>query len=201
MKSTLILNANAQPRSLIPLSVESWQEAITGVYTGKLRPLHFYENWIVHSPTVSFQVPAVCILTKQVKVRHRFSSDDGGPQSSLVFLRDGYECQYCGKNFTKRQLTIDHVIPKSRGGKRTWQNTVAACEHCNFTRGVNEKIQPKTKPVRPTYEYLVKMSKKFPITMAHPSWNYYIGHSENLIKYVSPQGINSGYDFIPCFEY
>lgn len=195
-KSTLILNADAQPKSLIPLSVETWQEAITGIYKGKLIPLHFYENWLVHSPSITLQVPAVCILSEQVKVKHRFSAGHDGPQNALVFLRDGFVCQYCGGNFTRKQLTVDHVIPKSKGGKRTWRNLSSACSDCNLRRGTNEKIQPNTKPVRPTYDHLVKMVRRFPITMPHPTWNYYLGWDESLINYVTPEDFSESNDVI-----
>jgi 5-methylcytosine-specific restriction endonuclease McrA len=187
MKSTLILNADAMPKSLIPLSVETWQDAITGIHTGKLTPLHNYEDWVVHSPSMSMPVPSVCILNKQVKIKHRFSSENDGPQNALIFLRDGYECQYCPGVFSRKNLTVDHVIPRSQGGKRKWNNLSTACEKCNFDRGTNTKIQPRNKPVRPTYDHLVKMTKRFPITLAHPSWNYYIGHPEHLVRIVSPQ--------------
>jgi 5-methylcytosine-specific restriction endonuclease McrA len=187
MKSTLILNADAQPKSLIPLSVETWQEAITGVYTGKLKPLHFYDNWFVHSPSCRIQVPAVCILSKQVKVRHRFSNEHDGPQNALVFLRDGYTCQYCSGVFGRKQLTVDHVIPKSQGGKRKWNNLSTACGPCNGDRGTDTKIQPRIKPVRPTYDHLVKQLRKYPMVIPHLTWNYYMGHPEHLLTVVAPE--------------
>ena len=173
---------------MIPLSVMSWQDAITGIYTGKMVSLHEYDNWFVRSQKLVIPVPAVCILNKQVKTRHRFSLEHGGgPQNSLVFLRDGYQCQYCHQVFHRKHLTVDHVIPKSKGGKRTWNNLSSACNACNSNRGTNEAIQPKIKPVRPMYDHLLRMARKFEIKMPHASWNYYIGWDEHLIKYVTPQ--------------
>jgi hypothetical protein len=52
-----------------------------------------------------------------------------------IFNRDGYICQYCGKSFSAKQLTIDHIIPRSKGGKSTWENVVACCESCNRKKG------------------------------------------------------------------
>jgi len=169
------------------LSAINWQMAITGIYTGKMTPLHVYENWFVRSQKLTIAVPAVCILTKQVKTRHRFSLDHGGgPQSDLIFLRDGYECQYCGKVFHRKHLTVDHVVPKSHGGLRTWQNSSTACEKCNSARGTDVRIQPKTKPVRPTFDHLLRMTKRFEIKVPHHSWLYYINHPEHLVKIVNP---------------
>ena len=54
---------------------------------------------------------------------------------STVCKRDGHKCQYCGKTFPDSELSLDHVVPKSQGGKLTWDNTVAACLKCNVTKG------------------------------------------------------------------
>ena len=186
MDSTLILNADATPKSIIPISTASWDEAITGIYTGKLTALYTYDDWTVHSQKLEILVPAVCCLSRQVKVKHRFSSEHDGPQNELVFLRDGYVCQYCFKHFSHKHLTVDHIIPKSHGGKRKWNNLVTACAKCNGERGTNTSIQPKIKPVRPTYEYLVKQRRKIPILIPHPTWNYFLGWPDELVKFVKP---------------
>jgi 5-methylcytosine-specific restriction endonuclease McrA len=53
----------------------------------------------------------------------------------VLYARDRHVCAYCGDIFHWRQLTIDHVLPKSRGGKNTWTNTVSACKPCNLRKG------------------------------------------------------------------
>ena len=74
-----------------------------------------------------------------------------------IFKRDHHQCQYCGSN---RDLTLDHVLPKSRGGKTTWDNLVAACKHCNSKKGdsLPEEIGMKLrqKPFRPTFVMFVR---------------------------------------------
>jgi 5-methylcytosine-specific restriction endonuclease McrA len=69
-----------------------------------------------------------------------------------VFRRDGHTCQYCGST---KHLTLDHVIPRSKGGTHTWDNVVTACERCNSTKGdrlLNEiGLALKTKPKAPMH--------------------------------------------------
>lgn len=52
-----------------------------------------------------------------------------------IYIRDGYRCQYCGMEFPARELTLDHVVPSSRGGPSRWENLVACCKSCNHRKG------------------------------------------------------------------
>ncbi|NCU73558.1 MAG: HNH endonuclease [Candidatus Fonsibacter ubiquis] len=92
-----------------------------------------------------------------------------------VFLRDRFSCQYCGSN---KNLTFDHVIPRSRGGITCWENVVSACCTCNVKKGgklpsVSGMI-PKVKPYRPTVEELHDNGKFFPPNFLHQSWLDYL---------------------------
>ena len=187
MDSTLVLNADGTPTNLIPLSSISWEDAIKSLWLGNAEGLHYYEDWSVRSPSVIMRVPAVIILKEQVHVRRNLRLSGGGPNSDLIFLRDGYQCQYCEKTFSRSELTLDHVLPKKFGGKTKWDNVCACCQDCNGSRGHNVKIQPKTQPYRPTYQQLVKMMRKFPITIPDDSWNYYLGWDTELVNVVDPQ--------------
>ncbi len=188
--STLILNADGTPTSLVPISSASWQDSVTFLWTDHAEVLHYYDDWFVHSPTITLQVPAVCILKRQVATTRRvLRTEHGGPPSRLVFLRDASTCQYCGKTFPINKLTLDHVIPRKHGGKTRWDNITTACEPCNSSRGHDVRIQPMTKPFRPTYHHLVKMRRRFPLTIPHPSWSYYLGWSEKLLRVVHPNKV------------
>jgi 5-methylcytosine-specific restriction endonuclease McrA len=187
MDATLLLNADAMPINLLPLSAISWEEAIKGMYLGTAEVLHYYEDWEVHSPSVSMQVPAVVILKEQVHVKRNLRLANTGPKSSLVFLRDGFQCQYCRELFPRHQLTMDHVLPRKFGGTTRWDNISTACYICNGRRGHDVRIQPIMAPYRPTYSQLVKMMKKFPIRIPHPTWNYYLGWDESRLMYVDPR--------------
>ena len=119
--ATLLLNATFEP-----LCVVSSRRAIVLVLADKAVPVDSAAD-IVHAATVSLAVPVVVRLTRYVRVPYPSSV----PLSRrAVFTRDGQTCVYCGGSAT----SIDHVVPRSRGGTHTWDNVVAACRRCNHTK-------------------------------------------------------------------
>ena len=170
MSSTLLLNADGAPISWLPLSTISWEEAIKFMVLEKATVLESYDDWVVHSANWETQVPAVMILREYEKRKTaiRYSKHN-------VFLRDGYTCQYCGDDVSRKTATLDHVLPVSHGGKTTFENTVCACATCNANKGNDKKIVPKHKPVKPTYYQLVEKRRKQQWDMPHPSWANYLG--------------------------
>jgi len=167
--STLVLNADASPVSFLPLSTICWEEAIRYLVTEKAVVLEWYDDWIVHSEKWETRVPAVVMLKEfqKKKTSVRFSKQN-------VFLRDGYVCQYCGDDVSRKTATLDHVLPTSHGGKTTFENTVCACADCNASKGNNKKIVPKSKPFKPTYFQLADKRKKMHWEYQHPSWANYL---------------------------
>lgn len=168
--STLLLNSDGSPVSVIPLSVISWKDAIGYMVSDTATVLEWHENWVVHSARWETKVPAVLILNKfsKKKIGVRYSKQN-------VFLRDGFTCQYCHAQVTRNTATLDHVLPVSLGGKSTFENSVCACGTCNANKGNNHKIVPKVKPIKPTYYQLVAQRKKMPFELQHPSWAMYLG--------------------------
>ena len=119
--ATLLLNATYEP-----LCVVSSRRAIVLVLAQKAESVDAAEQ-VVHAETVSLPVPIVVRLTRYVRVPYPASV----PLSRrAVFTRDGQTCVYCGSSAT----SIDHVVPRSRGGTHTWDNVVAACRRCNHTK-------------------------------------------------------------------
>lgn len=107
--------------------------AISAAYTNKAIVMEEYEQ-VFHSPTMEMRVPAVIRLRHYVKVAYeklRFVSYT----KRNVHLRDNYTCQYCGIKPMSHKLGIDHVIPESKGGLTSWDNTVSACYPCNSDKG------------------------------------------------------------------
>ena len=170
MSSTLVLNADGSPVSMLPLSTIPWHEAIKYMVLDKATVLEWHDSWIVNSRNWSTPVPAVIILKEMMKKKHivRYSKQN-------VFLRDGYVCQYCAASVTHNSATLDHVVPISHGGKSTFENSTTACGPCNSRKGNDARIKPKVAPIRPNYYYLVEQRKKLPFKHSHPSWELYLG--------------------------
>lgn len=168
MSDTLILNRDAQPLNMIPLSTVSWQDAIRFMWLDRAQVVEWYDDWIVRSPSWETAVPAVIMVKDFVKTRlyPRLSKYN-------VALRDHFQCQFCEKPISITNVTKDHVVPQSLGGKTTWENIVAACESCNQSKG-DRLIKPKRAPHRPTYYELVAIRKTMPYDLRHPSWQEYI---------------------------
>lgn len=170
MSDVLILNADAQPVNYLPLSVINWKEAIRYMYHDKCDVLEWYDNWMVRSPSWETQVPAVIMMKEYIKNKRevRFSK-------SNLFLRDQYKCLYCNQSFGRRDLSLDHVLPISKGGKTNWENIVAACQKCNGAKGdKTHGWKPLYKPYKPGYWELVRKRKQMDYTIKHPSWETFI---------------------------
>jgi 5-methylcytosine-specific restriction endonuclease McrA len=98
------------------------------VLCGKAEVLEL-NHQIVHTPSMSIHCPSVIRLShiiRRPQPRARLSRRE-------IFIRDNYTCQYCGVR--TRDLTLDHVIPRSKGGPHTWENLVSACKNCNHRKG------------------------------------------------------------------
>lgn len=169
MADVLLLNADAQPISYLPLSTVHWKEAILYMYHEKCSVLDWYDDWLVRSPTWETKVPAVIMLKDYVKHKStvRFSKYN-------VYLRDSYTCLYCDEQLIRNEATLDHVIPLSKGGKTNFENIVTSCHDCNNRKGNQTSMKPKYKPYRPDYWELVKKRKELPYEIRHPSWNQWI---------------------------
>ena len=140
---TLILTQGYMPHRVV-----DWKKAITMSFTGKVEVVETYDE-VVRSVSAAFLLPAVVRLIRPIrrgKPRIRFSRAN-------VFIRDGRRCQYCGVRFETRELTLDHVIPRSRGGTTGWTNIVTACRPCNSAKGDKTLAEARLKllnePVRP----------------------------------------------------
>jgi 5-methylcytosine-specific restriction endonuclease McrA len=137
----LVLNSNYEP-----LNVCNIRRAIVLVLNGKAEVLEEYDTLIPTASSV-FEAPSVIRLVYMIKRPF--------PRVKLcrreIFIRDNYTCQYCGVR--TRDLTIDHVIPRSRGGPHTWENLVSACRQCNHRKGgktlEEAKLRPAEKPTEP----------------------------------------------------
>lgn len=165
----LVLNADFRPLSYYPLSLWSWQDAIKAVCLDRVNIVSEYDR-VIKSPSFEMRLPSVVSLKSYIKP----ASNPAFTRFNL-FLRDRFECQYCGSN---NDLTFDHLIPRSRGGRTTWQNVVTACSPCNL-RKANKMpkdigMWPSQTPFQPTSYDLQANGRKFPPNHLHESWMDYL---------------------------
>jgi 5-methylcytosine-specific restriction endonuclease McrA len=169
MADTLVLNADGIPVSYLPLSTINWKESITYLWLDKVTVLEWYDDWIVRSSSWETRVPAVIMMKEMMRRRRtpRFSKTN-------IFLRDLHHCQYCETQFSKSILTLDHVLPLSKGGRTEWTNIVTACSPCNSRKGNSLVPKPKRKPHQPDYFELVNKRKQLEFDIRHPSWETWL---------------------------
>lgn len=151
-KQVLVLNASYEPLSLV-----SVRRAIVLLLREKAELLEVTQQ-MLRSHRQKMPVPLVIRLVHYVRLPHRKVPST----RSAVMLRDAYTCQYCGETPGRQFLTVDHVIPRSRGGTHEWENLVTACTRCNQKKG---SLTPEEammhlvhKPFEPSYVALVLLS-------------------------------------------
>jgi len=120
----LVLNS-----AYLPINAVSWKKAIGWIFEGKAETIYEKDTWI-KSPSTKIKLPSVVRL-RNVSI---IPVVDLKCNKKNVFLRDNYTCQYCNQKIQKSKITIDHVYPRRKGGKTTWENVVAACPDCNVRK-------------------------------------------------------------------
>lgn len=142
-RRVLVLNADYSP-----ISVCTVERAFLLNFLDKAELITSANGFKLHSVSKTFDMPAVIKLKRYVNVPYKGVN----LTRQNIFKRDNHTCQYCGNT---RDLTLDHVVPRSKGGSSTWNNLVTACKKCNTTKGDNslEKvgIKLREKPFKPTY--------------------------------------------------
>jgi 5-methylcytosine-specific restriction endonuclease McrA len=165
MSHVLVLNATYEP-----LNVVSVRRAVLLLLKEKAEVVEAADAWM-RSEGTALPVPLVIRLVYYVRIPGRFSL----PVSRrTVLARDHYTCQYCQTQPGKLYLTIDHVVPRSRGGETNWENVVAACGFCNRRKGnrtPDEAGMPLPHPPRrPRYLALTLLEG----SGAPEAWNKYM---------------------------
>ena len=139
----LVLNADFRPLSYFPLSLWSWQEAIKASFLDRVNIVSEYQR-VVHSPSIEMRLPSVIALKDYVHLDRRPAFTRFN-----LFLRDRFECQYCGTGSRSEDLTFDHLVPRSRGGRTSWTNVLTACQDCNLRKGKFARAFPRRPRARP----------------------------------------------------
>jgi len=194
-RPALVLNADYQPLSYLPLSLWSWQEAVKAVFSGKVQVVDVYPDTTVRAASLEIPLPSVIALTEYVKP----TSMTPAFTRRNVFLRDEYRCQYCGKHFHTADLSLDHVVPRSMGGILSWDNAVTCCKNCNCKKGSTPVSQLSKigmrllNPPRPPsqMELAAKAARMVP-KRVHPTWKPYIGLSNTPSSFSSSGSASTG---------
>lgn len=173
MSDTLLLNHDGTPLAMLPPSIIEWTYAIKLVYLGKVVVIKEHDDWVVRSQHLTVNVPSIVMTKRYVRPRHTVMFN-----RKMIYLRDNFTCQYCGEQFHAKELTLDHVKPKSMGGDASWTNLVTCCGTCNWLKGA-KVLPPMKEPREPSYWQLVKSSKNHwsNYTSKDPAWEEYLGPS------------------------
>jgi len=171
--ATLLLNSTYEPLKIIP-----WQRAITMWWSDKVEIVEEYDDFDLKSMSITMKCPAVVRLLKYVKGNRnkvKFSRIN-------VFARDNFTCQYCGTQPGTRNLTYDHVLPKSRGGKTIWDNIVTCCLSCNSKKADSTPQEAHMKlkklPTKPRQRPELKLTFNIPKTP--DAWRSYLYWNQEL---------------------
>ena len=162
----LVLNASYEA-----INVCNLKRAVKMIVKGSARTEEMSDRSI-HSTTASMPIPLVIRLVTYVHIPHcvvKFSRKN-------VFIRDQYTCQYCHVYFPPSLLTLDHVIPRSRGGTTVWENVASACKKCNTKKGnqtPNEAgMSTKRAPKAPSILTYLHLNRRF--HAYDPAWKKYL---------------------------
>jgi 5-methylcytosine-specific restriction endonuclease McrA len=167
--SVLVLN-----RSFFPVNLTTVKHAFCMLYSGAAKAVDSqyqtfdYESW--SQVAIEQRDEAIGLVNKLIKIPRviMLVAYDRIPKTQVrftranIFARDNNTCQYCRKTFPKNELSIDHVIPRSYGGKSTWENVVCSCFTCNRTKGGRTPKQAHMKlsvqPRKPRWTPLNRVS-------------------------------------------
>lgn len=166
MQPVLLLNSSFEPLKII-----SWQRAVTMFFTGKIEVVEEYDHHI-RSVSLLIRAPAVVRLLRFVRIGRK------SPPlcRSNILARDNFQCQYCARQLSTREATLDHVVPRSKGGKTLWDNIVCCCATCNRKKGGRTPAEARmmllSKPVRPDWlpVLTIRLNGNIP-----DSWHLFLG--------------------------
>ena len=163
MQPVLVINASYQP-----LNITSVKRAMVLVTKGAAL-IEEHRNFRLHR---DFMAPSVVRLRRYREVPHRTQV----LSRKNIYIRDQYQCQYCGQVFSARDLTLDHVIPKSRGGSSKWENLVACCNFDNRRKGDRTPEEVGMKVLRPPRPLTLFTSRGMLRLAGHtePGWRKFL---------------------------
>lgn len=149
LRPVLVLNASYEP-----INVCAARRALVLVLKGAARTEEVHSSYF-HSSRTRYPVPSVIRLLDYRRIPHRSRA----LSRKNILLRDRNTCQYCGAACAAQALTLDHVVPRSRGGKSTWENLVACCHTCNHHKGDSLPVEAGMKLLREPQPFSLHTSR------------------------------------------
>ena len=164
---TLLLTTQYYPHRIV-----HWHDSMIMLVTGDIETVAPYEDVVIRTPTVGFQLPAVAKLVRPVA-----SYKKGVKFSRInVMTRDEFACQYCGRRLPMKELNYDHVVPRIQGGRTVWENIATACYPCNDRKAGRTPEQAgmrlRRKPFRP--KTLPMTPPLWPLNRVPDAWRPYL---------------------------
>jgi 5-methylcytosine-specific restriction endonuclease McrA len=171
MKKVLLLNSDCTPLNFVTVV-----RAFNLILKGRAEVIKLGErqsSWDIKIKTTSdsFEVPATLRMVE--KVNRKFGS---APKfrKRVLFNRDSWTCQYCGIKLDASNITIDHIMPRARGGQTNWRNCVTSCKKCNIKKGARllpeTGMQLRKNPIEPSMLHFWEAG----VYTWHPDWSYFL---------------------------
>ena len=181
-QQSLVLN-----KSWAAIATTSVRDALSMIFTGAAKAIqpetyemHAFDTWSDLSPapdepcvrtvSLSIRVPEVIVLTQFNGMPHAHATFS----RRNLFRRDHNTCQYCGKRPGTSELTIDHVMPRSRGGGSSWENCVLACVPCNRRKANKTPTEAHMHLLKPAVEPTWTPIMEVPIARVRQSWKHFV---------------------------
>ena len=178
---TLVLNNSYLPINLLPLESIPAEDALTRVFNETCHVVSEYDRRVLTAnKETNINWPAVIARNASDTVENRLKMTEEN-----LYYRDHGVCSYCEKELTLVNMTYDHVYPKSLGGTNTWENLVCSCGPCNSKKDDQLPVgewKPKRKPIKPHYNQLLKIRRKFPIVVDSAEWIPFLGDWQGDIR-------------------
>jgi 5-methylcytosine-specific restriction endonuclease McrA len=140
-----------------PLGTVSVARAIIMTFKNTVYVEELDGDRVLHSAHAEFPVPSVIRRREYINVRQR--REQSGMKRQRIYLRDKYRCQYCGEKKSVAELTLDHILPRSRGGDNSPLNVVTACVPCNSRKGSRTPAEARMPLLTPQTALRVKLER------------------------------------------
>lgn len=186
MKKNDVLVLN---KSYIPIHIIDWKKSMSLIFQETAKPLdrdlitYSFDEWMLFSSdkiscdypkinTVKYKmaIPEIILLKTYNRLPHR----DVKYSRQTLFERDGFRCYLCNNIFERKELTVDHVVPRSKGGVTTWDNTITCCKNCNSIKGNKDlsdlSLKPFFLPKRPRWISPINFTTKIKMS----SWEKFM---------------------------